>query len=173
MPIDSGARNNARGMLRRGSAVSSPSAAAPSKPANDRKPNTAAVATASSDVPLGSLNASANEDSCPAGADPPISFAKITTTRMTIRVTEMPSIVSSDRVATRMSPAAMNEISAAETSAIQIQSAVSEIPVDARNDEKNRPTSALDATVKHRYVPSSAQPARNPARAPSVNPVSA
>ena len=32
-------------MLRRGLFVSSPSAAAPSNPANDRKPNTAAVAT--------------------------------------------------------------------------------------------------------------------------------
>src|SRR4051794_34973697 len=156
MPIVSGARNSARGMLRRGSAVSSPSEAAPSKPANDRKPNTAAVATASNDVPLGSENASPSDDSWPSGAEPPINRAKMTTTRITISVTEMPSIVSSERVATRMSPAAMSQMSAAETSAIQIQSALSAMPVDARKEEKNRPTSALDATVKHRYVPSSA-----------------
>src|SRR3954453_11394893 len=97
----------------------------------------------------------------------------MTTTRITISATEKPSIVSSERVATRMSRAEMNAIRAAETSAIQIQSALSEMPVDDRNDVKKRPTSALDATVKHRYVPSSAQPAGNPARGPSVKPVSA
>src|ERR1041384_1910092 len=61
----------AREMLRLGLFVSSPSAAAPSKPANDRKPNTAAVATASNDVPLGSANRSASHDSWPPGAAPP------------------------------------------------------------------------------------------------------
>ncbi len=160
-------------MLRRGSAVSSPSVAAPSKPANDRNPNTAAVAIASSVVPDGRLNASPSDDSWPSGVEPAISRTKMTTTRITISPTEMPSMVSSERVATRMSPPAMNAISTAETSAIQIQSALSSIPVEARNDEKNSPTSALDATVKHRYVPSSAQPARKPARGPSVKPVSA
>ena len=45
-------------MLRRGLFVSSPSAAAPSKPANERKPNTAAVATVSSEVPCGTLKMS-------------------------------------------------------------------------------------------------------------------
>jgi hypothetical protein len=52
--------------------------------------------------------------------------------------------------------------------AIQIQSALSEMPLDARNEEKNRPTSAVDAIVNIMYVPSSAQPARNPACGPSV-----
>ena len=160
-------------MLRRGSSVSSPSAAAPSKPANDRNPNTEAVAIASSVVPLGRLNASPSEDSWPLGASPTISRTKMTTTRITISATENPSIVSSERVAKRMSPPAITVISAAETSAIQIQSALSAMPVEARNDEKNSPTSADEATVKHRYVPSSAQPARKPAAGPSVKPVSA
>ena len=93
----------ARGISRRGLSVSSPSAAAPSNPANDRKPNTAALATAESEVPLGSLNASSVID-WPCGADPPISLTTITTIRITISVTEMPSMPSSERVATRMSP---------------------------------------------------------------------
>ena len=75
---------------------------------------------------------------------------KITTISSTISATENPSIVSSDRVAMRTSPRAMNVMSAAETSAGQIQSALSAIPVEARNDVKNRPTSAEDATVKAR-----------------------
>jgi hypothetical protein len=58
--------------------VSSPSAAAPSKPANDRKPNTAALAMADSDVPLGSLNASA-VIVCPFGEEPASSLTRITT----------------------------------------------------------------------------------------------
>jgi hypothetical protein len=104
MPTPSGARNTARGMFRRGLSVSSPSAAAPSNPANDRKPNTAAVATVSSDVPDGRLNASEREWLPSPGAVPASSLAKMTTTRITISATEIPSIVSSERVATRMSP---------------------------------------------------------------------
>jgi hypothetical protein len=67
----------------------------------------------------------------------------------------------------------MTTIRLADTSAIQIHSVLSLIPLEFRNDEKNSPTSADEATVNQRYVPSSAQPARKPARAPSVNPVSA
>ena len=55
LPLDSGEELTrfAREMLRRGLLVSSPRAAAPSNPANERKPNTAAVATVLTDVPLG------------------------------------------------------------------------------------------------------------------------
>jgi hypothetical protein len=49
----------ARGMLRLGSLVSSPIAAAPSNPPKDRKPNTAAVATVSTELPDGTLKMSA------------------------------------------------------------------------------------------------------------------
>jgi hypothetical protein len=93
----------ARGMLRVGSSVSSPSAAAPSKPAKERKPNTAAVATVSSDVPDGTLKMSAVKP-WSSGALPARSLTKMTTMRTTMRITEMPSRPSSDRVATRMSP---------------------------------------------------------------------
>jgi hypothetical protein len=93
----------ARGMLRVGSLVSSPSDAAPSKPANDRKPKTAAVATVSSDVPDGTLKMSAVMP-WSWGAVPAISLTKMITMRTTMRSTEIPSRPSRERVATRMSP---------------------------------------------------------------------
>ena len=93
----------ARGMLRVGSSVSSPSEAAPSNPPKDRKPNTAAVATVSSDVPSGILKMSAVKP-CPCGASPVASFTKMTITRITISATERPSRPSSERVTARMSP---------------------------------------------------------------------
>ena len=93
----------ARGMLRRGLSVSSPSAAAPSKPANDRKPNTAAVAITSSDVPPGTENTSPLKP-WSRGAEPAASLTKMTTISSTISATEIASMPSSERVATRMSP---------------------------------------------------------------------
>jgi hypothetical protein len=107
----------ARGISRLGESVSSPREAAPSKPPNDRNPNTAALATADTDVPGGSLNAS-TVIVCPFGEEPAISLTTITTMRIRISVTEMPSTPSSERVATRMSPNARNAISTAAISAI-------------------------------------------------------
>jgi hypothetical protein len=57
----------------------------------------------SSDVPDGSLKMSGVKPwSC--GAEPAMSLTKMTMTRTTMRITEIPSKPSSERVATRMSP---------------------------------------------------------------------
>jgi hypothetical protein len=47
------------------------------------------------------------------------------------------------------------------------------MPVPFRNAPKKRPTSDAEAAVNARYVPSSAQPAKNPACGPSVAPLKA
>jgi hypothetical protein len=52
------------------------------------------------------------------GAEPPISLTTITTMRIRISVTEMPSMPSSERVAIRMSPNASTAIRTAAMSAI-------------------------------------------------------
>jgi hypothetical protein len=90
-------------MLRRGLFVSSPSAAAPSKPPKESSPKTDANATAPTVVPDSGTNGFSVKP-CPFGAEPPITFQKMTTTRITISVTEMPSNESSARVATLTSP---------------------------------------------------------------------
>jgi hypothetical protein len=61
-------------MLRRGLFVSSPSADAPSKPAQERKPKTEAKAIVPIPTPAGGEKAF-NEKSWPLGAEPPITFA--------------------------------------------------------------------------------------------------
>ena len=43
----------------------------------------------------------------------------------------------------------------------------------SKNACPNNPTSAVDAAVNARYVPNSAQPAKKPARGPSVAPENA
>src|SRR5919206_4569168 len=159
-------------MLRRGLSVSSPSDAAPSKPAKDRKPNTAAVATVSTEVPPGTEKTSAVKPWLP-GSVPVASFTKITTTRKTISATEMPSRPSSDRVATRMSPYASQAMRAPATSAMTSHSAPFQIPEPVKKATPNRPTSAVEAAVNARYVPNSAQPEKKPARGPSVAPENA
>jgi hypothetical protein len=70
--------------------------------------------------------------------------------RITISATEMPSMPSSERVATRMSPNARNAIPAPATSAIRSHWASSQIPVLAKKAWPNSPTSAVDAAVKVR-----------------------
>ena len=47
------------------------------------------------------------------------------------------------------------------------------MPVPSRNEVPKSPTSAMFAAMKHEYVASSAQPAKKPARGPSVAPASA
>ena len=116
MPAPSTAPRIARGMSRLGFVLSSPSDAAPSKPAKERNPNTDALATADSETPPGMLNAS-SVSFCPWGEVPPATFTTMTIIRMMISVTEIPSIPSSDRVATRMSPKASTAIKAAATRA--------------------------------------------------------
>ena len=65
------------------------------------------MAIAENETPLGILNASI-VIVCPLGAEPPISLTTITIIRIRISVTEMPSMLSSERVAKRMSPNARN-----------------------------------------------------------------
>ena len=77
-------------------------------------------------------------------------MAKMITTRTRIRVTEIPSIVSSARVTRRTSPYAKRAISAAATSAMTIQSAPFQIPEPWKKSTPNRPASAVDAAVNAR-----------------------
>ena len=104
MPAAITAFRIARGTSRRGFSVSSPSAAAPSNPPNDRNASTMPRPSAERVTPLGSENTSL-EYPAPGGCVPtPASFRKMTTIRITISVMEMPSIESSTRVTTFTSP---------------------------------------------------------------------
>ena len=80
------------------------------------------------------------------GAEPPITFAKMTTISTRISVTEMPSMPSSERVATRMSPNAR-----IPTNTIAMRPMISQstfpAPIPSRNPCPNSPTSAADAIV--------------------------
>ena len=96
------ARRIAAGMVRPGSSVSSPSAAAPSKPAQERNAKT--VASPNFDSEWGPSRKTSQVKSWPFGAPSVNSFQKMTTIRTTIRVTETTSSASSVRVATRTSP---------------------------------------------------------------------
>jgi hypothetical protein len=139
----------ARGMSRRGLSVSSPREAAPSKPPNERSPKTAARATVPNPTPLGGVKGESVK-LWPLGAVPANTLAKMTTTTTTISVTVSPSMLSNARVATRTSPYAMNQISAAATSEITSHSALGQMPVLSRKACPKSPTSALDAAVKDR-----------------------
>ena len=145
MPAATTATKIARGMLRPGSLVSSPSDAAPSKPPKDRKPNTAAIATVENGMPPGGEKTS-SVNSWSLGAEPPSTLAKITTISTRISVTEMPSMLSSVRVATRMSPNARMPTNTIATSPMISQS-TSPAPSPSRKPWPNSPTSAADAIV--------------------------
>lgn len=80
----------ARGMSRRGLSVSSLKDAAPSKPANERSPKTAARATVLKPTPLGSVRGESVK-LYPPGAESASTLAKMTTTTITISVTVSPS----------------------------------------------------------------------------------
>src|SRR4051794_12402265 len=159
-------------MLRRGLLVSSPSAAAPSKPPKERSPKTEANAIAPIAVPEAGTNGFKLND-CPSGAVPPITFQKMTATTITISATEIPSKERRARVATLTSPYARNQTSAAAISETRIQDGLSQMPAPLRNEVPKRPISAMFAAMKHEYVASRAQPPKKPARGPSVAPASA
>ena len=80
------------------------------------------------------------------GAEPPITLAKMTTISTRISVTEMPSRLSSVRVATRMSPNAKIAMNTIATSPMISQSTFP-APMPSRNVCPNSPTSAADAIV--------------------------
>lgn len=100
-------------------------------------------------TPLGSVKGESVK-LCPPGAEPENTLAKTTTTTTTISVSVSPSIPSNARVATRMSPYATNQMSAAATSEITSHSAFGQMPVPLKKACPKRPTSAVDAAVKAR-----------------------
>ena len=81
----------ARGMLRVGLSVSSPSDAAPSNPPNERKPNTAAIATVENGMPPGGEKTSSVK-SWSLGAEPPIELRRRSRRSGQDQRTEIPSM---------------------------------------------------------------------------------
>ena len=132
-------------MLRLGLSVSSPSEAAPSNPPKERKPKTAAIATVENGMPPGGEKTSSVK-SWSLGAEPPTTFARMTMISTTISSTEIPSMPSRERVATRMSPNARNATKTIATRAMMSQSTLP-APRPSRNVWPNRPTSAAEAMV--------------------------
>ena len=87
-------------MSRRGCRASSPSVAAASKPANDRKPNTTPRKSAEVPVPSGTVNG-VSVSSRPPGAFPIARRTRMTAVTTRISATVTPSTVSSTRVPCR------------------------------------------------------------------------
>src|SRR5919197_3266874 len=152
-------------MSRVGPLASSPNEPAASKPANERNPAVAASATVDSEVPGGSFTKS-RLTSCPRGAPPKMSLAKITTTSTRISATATSSKLSSERVATRTSRDASSQMTAQPTSAIGSQEGDDEMPVTLRNATPNTANADIDTAGKTRDVPSRAQPVMKPAPGP-------
>ena len=103
------------------------------------------MATVENEMPAVGENTS-SVNSWSLGAEPPMTFARITTISTTIISTEIPSMPSSERVATRMSPKARIATNTIATSAMISQSTLP-APSPSRNDCPNRPTSAAEAIV--------------------------
>jgi len=87
-------------MSRRGCLASSPSVAAASNPANDRKPNTTPRNSALVSVPGWTANG-VNVTPLPPGALPPASLARMITETTRMSRTVSPSTVSRNRVPRR------------------------------------------------------------------------
>ena len=90
----------ARGTSRRGLRASSPSVAAASKPAKDRKPKTTPRNSAEVSVPAGTVNTD-RSNVRPPGAVPPSSRTSTTTVTSRMSSTVTPSTTSSNRVPRR------------------------------------------------------------------------
>ena len=86
-----------------GFSLSSPSEAAASKPANERKPKTRPIESAFVPTPEGGLK-TLSVKSWLAGVLPPMTLISTTTATMMMSATVRPSIESSTRVATRSRP---------------------------------------------------------------------
>src|SRR5215207_2522850 len=104
----------ARGMSRRGSCASSPSVAAASKPAKERKPKTTPRNTAERPVPPGTVNTE-KSTVLPLGAVPVISLNRMITLTTRMSATVVPSITRSTLV-----PPLMFEEASAHTPASAI-----------------------------------------------------
>src|SRR5215469_6265944 len=159
----------ARGTARLGANDSSPSDPADSKPANARKPEVAASVSADRPTPGGSTKTEPDKR-CPPGAVPTASRQKITPISTRMRQTDTISNASSDRVVGRTPRAASTAMTAQAPTASGYQSALAATPVVARKARPKTATPMTETGGNTRYVPSSAHPARNPGRGPSVLP---
>src|SRR3954452_22256591 len=158
--------------MRSGRCDSSPTEPAASKPANDSNPNVDASASVDSPTPSGRFNTSAVRP-WPAGASPAASLTTITAISPRINTIETASKPSSDRAAVRISRDAMNQISAQAPRASGNHAASPATPRLASSARVNTAAAEIDTAGNTRYVPSSAQPATNPVRGPSVCPTNA
>ena len=136
-----------RGMARRGSCVSSPSVAAASKPANERKPNTAPVNTP--DSPTSEVNVKTSRvNRAPPGAEPLISRTAMMALTSRISAIVAPSTRSSRLVPRRAGATASSH---APTSATPVSThgpqagAFGQIPTWPRNAVPSTP--AAEAVV--------------------------
>jgi hypothetical protein len=133
----------ARGIWVFGLVVSSPRAAAPSKPAKARKPYTAALAIVPTPLPEGS-DRKFTVNVWPCGPWLKMTVAKMTTLRIVTRIAPITSEVSSARVMIRISAKANALTPMRPISAIHHHCWVERIPVSLRNWPPNRPISIVE-----------------------------
>jgi len=126
-----------------GTRDSSPSEPADSKPANARKPATAASAKADTPTPGGSTKTSPDRV-WPSGAVPAASRQKITPMSTMMRQTDTTSNASTDRVVGRTPRAASTQITTQAASAIGYQSASLASPVVLRKARPKMATPMID-----------------------------
>src|ERR1022692_1644777 len=127
-PVPTTAKNSARGMFRRGLAVSSPRVADASNPEKDRKPNTAANPMADNGMPGGSLNTDKVSDGSPEGPCPPATLKSMTIMSPMIRATVTNSRTTSERPVMRTAPAAKAHTTAAAMRPMVNQFAPGQMP---------------------------------------------
>src|SRR6185437_5784256 len=147
----------------------SPREPAASNPANDRKPNVEASASVERSTPDGSAN-TWKSTRWPPGALPSMRAITISAMRTRISSMETASIARSERAAVRICREAIHQIAAQATSASGSHGALSAIPAVSRSARPNTAAAEIDTAGNTRYVPSSAQPAKNPAPGPSAAP---
>src|SRR5215469_9288532 len=122
----------ARGTARVGANDSSPSEPADSNPANARKPEVAASASAERPTPGGSTKTEP-EKRCPPGESPAASRQKIAPMSTRMRQTDTTSNASTDRVVGRTPRAASTPMTTQPPRESGYQSALAAAPVVARN----------------------------------------
>lgn len=162
----------ARGMSRLGSRVSSPRAAAPSKPAKARKPKTAAAAITATPVPLGRARKPASRVR-PPGAVPVPGRTRITTSSRTTSTAPISSAVSSERVTTWISRRASSSTTARTTTKTRAKSRLADDPRSFSSWSRKKPISMPEPAPMVTQAKNNAQPATKPARGPSVTPTRA
>ena len=158
-------------MLRVGLSVSSPSAAQPSNPAQDRKAATTAAMTVEKLTPCSEKVL----PSMPVLDAPP--FAKITMLRIVMQTIPTPSMSSSSRVTTRRSMVFRYADKAMHTRIVQIHGTwngcAGSFCAAAMNALRKLFTAATQQLANITYVPRIAKPEKKPARGPIVTPTNA